>query len=319
MAVPDVRVVEACDLSQLSTADLDPLLAEEIDSWRQRFSWDFRPSADLLRRFIQVQSLYGFAVRSAERVVGYSYYVCEGRKALIGGFYAGAAEVEVPLLDAVVQGIFRIPGIRRIESQLMMLHTPTASLGLPIPAYAARHDRYFMEIGRELVLALPPAPTGLRIRFLPFQENYMEDLAHLLAASYRGHVDSEINDQYRSIPGARQFLSNIIRFPGCGRFAALASVLAIDENTGRVCGMCLTSNISSAAGHITQVCVLPGLRGARVGYELLRRALRNLVDNGSSSVSLTVTCSNADAIRLYKSLGFRIVATFPALVWDRNS
>jgi ribosomal protein S18 acetylase RimI-like enzyme len=201
----------------------------------------------------------------------------------------------------------------------MMLRTPATLLDLPVPAYAARHDRYFMEIGRELVVVLPAATTGVRIRFVPFQEKYMEDLAHLLAASYRGHVDSEINDQYRGIPGARQFLSNIVRFPGCGRFASTASVLAIDENTGRVCGMCLTSNISQEAGHITQVCVVPGLRGARVGYELLRRALRTLVDNGSSSVSLTVTCSNADAIRLYKSLGFRVIATFPALVWDRSS
>lgn len=147
----------------------------------------------------------------------------------------------------------------------------------------------------------------------------MEEMAHLLAASYRGHVDSEINDQYRNIPGARQFLSNIIRFPGCGRFAPNASVLALDENSGRLCGMCLASNISECAGHITQVCVLPALRGARLGYELLRRALLHLTDSGSDLAGLTVTCSNTEAIRLYHSLGFRITASFPALVWDRSS
>ena len=43
-----------------------------------------------------------------------------------------------------------------------------------------------------------------------------EEAAHVISAAYRGHVDSEINDQYRSIPGARRFVTNIVRFPGCG-------------------------------------------------------------------------------------------------------
>lgn len=318
MAISDVRLVQTCDLSQITTVDLDPLLAEEIAAWRSRFSWDFRPSADLLRRFLQVQSLYGCAVRAADRILGYSYYVCEGRKALIGGFYCVAAEIEPTLLEAVIGSVFKIAGVRRVESQLMLLSTPSGCPPLPDPQHAFRYDRYFMEITRESIVALAPSTLGLRIRFQSFNEKHMEEMAHLLAASYRGHVDSEINDQYRTIPGARQFLTNIVRFPGCGRFLPQASVLAVDENTGRLCGMCLASNISENAGHITQLCVLPALRGAHLGYELLRRALAQLVQSGSSLVSLTVTCSNADAIRLYESLGFCVTSQFPALVWDRS-
>jgi ribosomal protein S18 acetylase RimI-like enzyme len=62
--------------------------------------------------------------------------------------------------------------------------------------------------------------------------------------------------------------------------------------------------------------VLPALRGAHLGYELLRESLGRLGQLGCKTTSLTVTCSNADAIRLYQSMGFRIEATFPALVWQ---
>jgi ribosomal protein S18 acetylase RimI-like enzyme len=41
-----------------------------------------------------------------------------------------------------------------------------------------------------------------------------------------------------------------------------------------------------------------------------------LADIGCTSTSLTVTCSNLEAIRLYESAGFRSTATFPALVWE---
>ena len=62
--------------------------------------------------------------------------------------------------------------------------------------------------------------------------------------------------------------------------------------------------------------VLPALRGSGLGYELLRRSLRQLAELGCKTMSLTVTSSNVDAIRLYKSLGFRSQTTFPALVWE---
>jgi ribosomal protein S18 acetylase RimI-like enzyme len=109
---------------------------------------------------------------------------------------------------------------------------------------------------------------------------------------------------------------NIIQYPGCGRFSPKASVVALDAGTGKVCGVCLASMVSETAGHVTQLCILPGVRGAHLGYELLRQSLTHLVGLGCSSVSLTVTCSNLEAIRLYESVGFRPVSTFPALVWQ---
>lgn len=315
----EASLPELIELPKVTVSDLDPLLAEEIAIWQQRFSWDFRPSAELLRRFLQIHSLYGYALASGNRIIGYAYQVCEGRKGLIGDFYVlrdfARPAYEMLLLGAIVEALMRTPGTRRIESQLMMLHMPIAQ-ALPFSEHMTRHDRFFMEIDADTAKRMPPVAPDFRVTFVAWGERYQEEIAHLVAAAYRGHVDSDINDQYRTIPGARHFLMNIIRFPGCGNFFPAASVVGIDETSGRVCGVCLASMVSPTAGHVTQLCILPAARKARLGYELLRLCLQRLIQAGCTSVSLTVTCTNVDAIRLYESIGFHTQTTFPALVWD---
>lgn len=307
-------------LPHLRPMDLDPLLAEEIKAWEERFAWDFRPSADLLRRFLQIRSLSGCALRFDDRVIGYAYSVCENRKGLIGDFYLRSEykrhSFQILLLEAIVRNLMLTPGVRRIESQLMMFRTEAESAYLPFGEYLRKHDRFFMRINREAILQLEARQLSPRVHFAHYAERHLEEMAHVVSGSYRGHVDSEINDQYRNIPGARQFLTNIIRFPGCGRFSPNTSMLAIDENSGRVCGMCLASHVAANSGHVTQLCILPALRSAGIGYELLRQTLRKLVASGCESVSLTVTCDNVDAINLYRSIGFVTTASFPALVWE---
>ena len=317
-ALRETLLYEIVELQHLGISDLDPLLSEEILAWESRFAWDFRPSADLLRRFLQMHSLYGYVVRLNRQVVGYSYFVTEARKGLIGDFYVREehrnSTAETSLLAAVVQGLMRTSGIRRIESQLLLLSDGLQEL--PFADSLTRHDRYFMVIHREIAAKLLPTAPEVHVTFVPWTDRYHEETAHLVSAAYRGHVDSDINDQYRTIPGARQFLTNIIRYPGCGQFSPTASVVAIDDRTGRVCGVCLASLVSGQSGHVTQLCVLPALRGARLGYELLRQSLERLGQLGCTTTSLTVTCSNTGAIRLYESAGFRTQDTFPALVWQ---
>ncbi len=318
-ALPDAPLPDIVELQQVSVKEFDVLLNEEIEIWVRRFAWDFRASADLLRRFLQIQSLYGYALRVKREVVGYAYYVCEGHKGLIGDFYVRADHAtpsnETLLLGAVVKGLMSTPGIRRIESQLMLLRSPL--MHPPFARFLTRHERNFMEVDSATPRSLPMVHPGVQITFMRWAERHQEEIAHLVAAAYKGHVDSEINDQYRTIPGARHFLTNIIKFPGCGQFTPAGSIVAIDGRTGRVAGACLASMVSANSGHVTQLCVLPAIRGARLGYELLRQSLLRLAELGCTSMSLTVTCSNVDAIRLYDSVGFHTRCTFPALVWDR--
>ncbi len=321
-AQPETPLPEVVDLITLGVGDVDPLLAEEIANWQSRFNWDFRPSADLLRRFIQARSLQGLGMKLGRTLIGYAYHVLEERKGLIGDFYLANVFNETPLqmmlLGSTVQNLMLKPGIRRIECQLLML-SPSPSASLPFRQFLKRHDRYFMTIDRAAIQTLKPANVKLRVAFTSWNERlerFREETAHLVSAAYRGHVDSEINDQYRTIPGARHFLTNIIQYPGCGKFSPRASMVAIDEGSGKICGVSLASLVSEKSGHITQLCILPGVRGARLGYELLRQSLMDLLAQGCTSASLTVTCTNVSAIRLYESLGFRALTTFPSLVWE---
>jgi ribosomal protein S18 acetylase RimI-like enzyme len=74
--------------------------------------------------------------------------------------------------------------------------------------------------------------------------------------------------------------------------------------------------VAPEVGHVTQICVAPGVKGKGVGYELLRRSLVTLAEAGAQSASLTVTASNDSAVRLYERVGFDTVRQFPAFVWE---
>lgn len=318
-ALPEVPRLEVVDLTQVRVEHLQPLFRQEIDLWQRRFHWDFRASADLLNRYIETQSLNGYVLRAGDgRVVGYTYLVCEGRKGLIGDFFIGdeftKSETEHLLLATGVSGLMRTAGVRRVECQLMLLRHSDPPL--PYPQFLSRYDRVFMEIDSASVLNLPVRQSAVDVQFVPWSERHGEEIAHLVSAAYKGHVDSKINDQYRSIPGARHFLTNIIRYPGCGNFIPACSVVAIDRRTAKVCGVSLASMVSEHSGHITQLCVLPAIRNAHLGYELMRRCLTALVLRGAATISLTVTCTNVGAIRLYESVGFVTRHRFSALVWE---
>src|SRR5262249_26099679 len=137
----------------------------------------------------------------------------------------------------------------------------------------------------------------------------------LIASAYHGHVDSQINDQYRSPSGARRFLMNIVQYPGCGTFFGPASFAANDLER-RLRGISLASLVAPEVGHITQVCVAPAERSTGLGYELMRQSLRALAAHGCQSASLTVTASNETAVRLYRRMGFRVRRNFAAYVWE---
>lgn len=309
------------DLRDLQPEHLAPLLEEEIEAWRGGLDWDFRASADLVRKFVQVRALNGFAlleggVRTAT-LTGYCYYVAEEGKGLIGDFYlreaARTVENENRLLEAVLESMWKTPGMRRVEAQMLMLSSHL-NRSMPFPRWCRVFPRGFFE-APAIADALPRRePAGSAI--LPWTANLSEEAARLIATSYRGHVDSQINDQYRSHAGALRFLANIVQFPGCGLFTAPASFAARDCGSGALCGISLASMVAPDVGHITQLCVAPAHRGRGLGYELLRRSLEALASQGCRSASLTVTTANQIAIRLYESMGFRSRRDFAAFVWE---
>ena len=317
-AVSNVSVPEIVDLRELRERDRDLLLEEEGLTWRSIFNWDSRASSDLVRRFVKIQALNGFALMRGGRVIGYSYYVCEERKALIGDLFLlrefASVENEDLLLGAVLQALLNTPFMVRVEAQLLMMHGPFER-PMPFSRYLKVHPRHFMMADMADTGGLPGGRAIHTHLFEPWTDRRQDEAARLIATAYESHVDSTINDQYRSVSGARRFLLNIVQYPGCGSFFAPASNVALNAS-GELVGISLASLVSEDSGHITQICVSPEERGTGAGYEMLRRSLTSLASHGCRKTSLTVTASNREAIRLYQRMGFRATRRFAAYVWE---
>ena len=313
--------LDVLDLRHFQSHDLAALLAEEAAVWAAKLHWDFRPSCDIVARYLDLHALSGYALIEGRAPVGYSYYVHEDHKVLIGDLFVSepyrTLEAQHNLLRHVVETAQHTPGVRRIEGQLMMLESAAVSTLYPAGQLSIFERNFMLAEGvgglhRE---SFGPAPPS-GIAFEHWSEQQMEPAAQLIARAYRGHVDSDINDQYRSPLGARRFLHNIVQYPGCGAFYRPAAMIAIDLKTRELCGISLTSLVKPTVGHVTQICVTPERRGLGIGSELLWRSIRSLCEAGCDAVSLTVTAANTGAVRLYERIGFRTIRKFRAYVWE---
>lgn len=278
--------------------------------------WDFTASEELVTRYVSMQALDGFALSDGSEIIGYTYWVSEEHKGLIGDLYVRDAyrtpAHENLLLRALLSHMRRNPWIQRVEAQLMQMCSRGSQVIDDIAPHAA-YLRHFMLAPLSGVQSMRAIGTD-PIRLEPWTLRWLDSSAELISAVYAGHVDSEINDQYHSAHGAKRFLQNIVQYPGCGHFSPQCSWVAIHDRLG-VVGLSLASKVASNVGHIAQLCLAPEFQGRGAGYELLRRSLEAMRNEGAEEVSLTVTASNTHAIRLYEHAGFRSIYTFEALVW----
>lgn len=312
---------EIVDLRTMTARDLEPMLRDEIQEWRRELAWDFEPSAELVRRYAGTNSLGGAALLVNGEVAGYGYAVVEEPRGIIGDIFVRPhqrdAQAEAQLFRALSDALIITPGVTRMESQLMLLSPAAAEIigGDTDPGNTVRlFGRCLMS--RRHAQPLPPSRDGVRTRFRleSWDEHFMHQAGTIIAASYKGTADSEINSQYRSPAGARRFLTNIVEFPGCGNFHTPASFVAYDRETGEATGMVLSSFVADDTGHVSQLCVMPAARGAGLGRELLHEAVAALHAQGAGCVSLTVTASNNAAISLYEEFGFRNIRNFFAYI-----
>lgn len=315
--------VEIIDLRHFASADLRPLLEKESQQWLRELSWDYHGSAEMILRYVDAKILPGYAAVSGGRVCGYSFFVYEGNKGVIGDLYADVddarddsktAELEHRLLTHVIETLQHSPGVHRIEAQLLMHQTDTVAAAFLREGFQ-RYRRLFMV----MPLRQPPGQASSRpadVEVRRWSDADFSAAASVITAAYRNHIDSEINDQYRTVNGSLRFLNNIVRFPGCGVFDGKASFVALHRPSNTMAGLILCSRVRDDVGHVTQVCVLPEQRGRGIGEALLEAAARELRQRKFDSISLTVTEANTRAVELYKRLGFAVRRVFDAFVWE---
>jgi ribosomal protein S18 acetylase RimI-like enzyme len=313
--------MEILDLRHFSGVDLRPLLDEEITEWGKLLSWDYAGSAEMILRYMDAKILPGYAAIERGNIFGYSFFVYEQSKGVIGDLFVhnggrvqNRREVEERLLTHVIETLQQSPGIHRVEAQLLAHEAGEVAKPFLQQGFS-RHPRVFMnfEMAR-LAQTAPALPPEFDIR--PWSEDQYQASAAVITAAYRGHVDSEINDQYRTLTGSLRFLNNIVRFPGCGTFDPHASFVVFLRRTRTLIGLILCSQVRSDVGHITQVCVLPEYRSAGLGVALLAATTHSLRERKFRAISLTVTQANDRAIKLYDRIGFDSVRVFDAFVWE---
>ena len=311
---------EIVPLRELVGRELDPLLLEESVEWKRELDWDFSRSADLVHQFTDMRALQGFAFLDRGEVAGYGYTVIEEYKGLIGDLYVRPAwrrggEAEARLFRTLLADLIGTPNVRRVEGQLLLLDRAVGET-LQRERCVEVRERLLMSFPAAASPAMAPGKAYGRFHIEPWNEHHHESAANAIALSYSDHMDSRINDQYRTVAGARRFIYNIVQFPGCGTFFKPGSYVAFDIATGWLAGLALVSFVGEETGHITQLCVTPAARGRGLGYELLRQAVATLRMHGAKRISLTVTAGNREAIRLYERCGFEDVRRFSAFIWE---
>ena len=225
------------------------------------------------------------------------------------------AEVESQLVQHVIATLQQSPGIRRIEAQLLIHGSGRSRCSFcagRLPALSAP----VYENASPAAAANPrrPLPAGIEIRRWSDQD--YQPAAGLITAAYRGHIDSDINDQYRTMTGSLRFLNNIIRFPGCGVFDEASSFVAVHRLTRTNIGLILCSRVKDDTGHVTQVCLLPEYRSQGIGEHLIAATRDALRQRDFALLTLTVTEANDRAVELYLRLGFSTARVFDAFVWE---
>src|SRR6266481_7306365 len=116
------------DLRQTSVRQLEPLLEEEARHWHDELHWDYRGALDLIKRFLEAHALCGCVAFENGSAAGYSFYVLEEQKGLIGGLYVSARFPQVDigrrLLEEMLFSMRALPQLSRIEAQLMPFGGP---------------------------------------------------------------------------------------------------------------------------------------------------------------------------------------------------
>jgi ribosomal protein S18 acetylase RimI-like enzyme len=331
------RQLEILDIRHFNARQLRPLLEHEAAAWEKRLRWDYRTSTELLLQYLDSHVLPGFVALDRGKVCGFTFCVYEGQKAVVGDAYAVPATSKTPreitrvLLVHLLEVLLHAPNISRIESQLLLYdegvnNTVFTNHGFTI------YPRLFMECDltsgqpalNHTAAVVPPRipqpaslPPNMEIR--QWAASYYQAAAELIHESYLGHVDSRINDQYRTLHGSLRFLHNIVRFPGCGVFDEAASWLLLDTETGQLAGLVLCSQVAPRVAHITQLCIAPKSRGMGMARSLLHHSMDHLAAFGFEAITLTVTAANEPAVRLYEDLAFTSRHRFDAMVFDKQN
>jgi ribosomal protein S18 acetylase RimI-like enzyme len=314
-AIPDAATSElqVVDLSAVRPVELEELWQREEQLWRERLFWDVSDRLAALGRVVQRGDLSGKAVRVGGRIAGYAYYVLRGHLGVIADLVASPGSgtaATATLMQETVDEIRRT-GVSRIESSFVAIDGPS----LP-PLFEREGFRtYWREFLRcELRGKQQPVSPPALVQLEPLRGSDLGEAAAIMQAAYKGGVDAEISQHYRTYEGCELVVQNLLH-QGGGGIPIEASAIA--RHRGRGIGFIILTEIAARHGHLPQVAVLPEYQRQGLGRLLVSYGLSRLAELGFETLSLIVSRLNRPALKMYQLMGFQSVLSFPVFTWER--
>jgi ribosomal protein S18 acetylase RimI-like enzyme len=314
-------VAEIVDLSSVQARDLQRLWDREIRLWSENLYWDVSSVVTAVRRAVDRKSLNGKAVRVGRSVVGYSYYMVECRRAVVGSVMLvpsmSSHAVVSDLMGRLLSPLELDPAISRIESQFISFDMPWLAETFESRGYRSYSRAFLRRSLSPLALTSVEDWSGPSFELESWSKLDLTEASVLMQRAHAESVDAEMNELYRTRDGCRTMLDNILHQQGCGQSIPAASFVARDSG-GELVGLVVSTEISPRHAHLAQVAVGPDVQGQGLGRAFLHRALATLSDNGYRTVSLMVSGANERAYSLYRTMAFEEILRFPVFAWDAH-
>jgi ribosomal protein S18 acetylase RimI-like enzyme len=293
------------------------LMDEEEKAWLTDLGWDYSAIRQILVSFIRQKLLPGYAATSKKELLGYTYFLVNQAKGIIGAIYAArlgpVQEVVENLISLAISSLTDNPQVKRVEAQIMPFN------GVDFTEIFTRHEfhhysRCYLDLNLNDFRLVGHNPEE---KITPWDSARLRLAAEMTSMSYNNQTDALICEDYRTVAGCESYIRSLVENPGCGIFMPEASYMCMDE-WQHPCGFIIGCRISNGVGMIPQIAVHPGYQGRGVGNALIQRSFEQYKALGFHTVSLTATMDNRRAFNWYQRLGFKIRKEFGAYVWERK-
>ena len=96
-------------ISRLDEALLQPLMEDEERMWKADLDWDYAPIRQVLVAFIKQKLLPGYAAIADSKALGYTYFLINQSKGVIGALYAMNASHSQEAVDELLISVNFLP------------------------------------------------------------------------------------------------------------------------------------------------------------------------------------------------------------------
>ncbi|MGY5859982.1 MAG: GNAT family N-acetyltransferase [Candidatus Thorarchaeota archaeon] len=195
---------------------------------------------------------------------------------------------------------------------------PTSWMTDELPSYATslgfvKHDRVYMQLQPIDFDLLSRDALGAEYEYIPFEEKMIKEISKLVFKSVDGTTDQELFPfVYGTIPLTEKFHTRLL----AGTFGTHEPFYSwvLRENTQNR-GVCFLTTRGDT-GFVMHIVIDSEFRQQGLGKDLLCHSLLSLlrIKPSVNKLELAVTMSNP-AMRMYESLGFRVLNDSSTFVW----